>query len=838
MSESNKNKKDNSIGDNEYNNEKYYNLDNDNTEKDYDIDYFSDKKDESIDEIELDTSVEDEFDLDMIFGDSNTTSEALFATEVNADNDSADQLDFNNFGKKKTCDKKSKFKLSKKNRKTLKVIGTSLLTIMLIGIITGCLVVGAFAVYVFNFVDDSIDQNLYDLKFTTTVYVKDKDSGEYVEYQRLYGSENRIWVDLEDMPKNLINAYIAVEDKRFNEHNGVDWKRTISAFANMFIDLYSSNQGGSTITQQLVKNVTKDSDQTAMRKIREIMRAHKLESEYEKETILECYLNTICLAGGIYGVEVAANYYFGKEVSELDLVECAAIASLAKEPERYRPDRNPNDNKKRRNNVLYLMYEQGYISEDEYNEAKNTELNVVSNPIAKNNEQINSYFIDALYEEVKQKLVEQYGYDESHASSKFYNGGYKIYCTLDPEIQKVLDDEYSKTNTYFKLKKNDKTIQSAMTIMDYEGHIVGIVGGAGEKTENRGFNRATMAYRQPGSSIKPLAAYSQSLQKNLITYSTVLEDSPIENYDKKLGAGPSNSDNVYRGNTFVYKALERSTNTIPCKLVGQLGFESVFYFLYDRFKLVNLDSTLDLGYSALGIGGTSGGVTTTQSAAAYAVFGNLGKYYEPTTFTLVTDQRGKVILEQKDAEVVLDENTACIMNHILQNVVYGPNGTAQTIKDFSNEMICFAKTGTTNDYRDIWLSGGTPYYVASCWFGFDTPSKIASGNRNLSKDMWENVMRRVHKNLEPKEFVESEYVTRRYFCKETGQLATTGCTDYEIGYYKTNYSLPKSCTIHEGDVYGEVTDEWIENGGPILEDPEKPSTPQEPATTPNEEEQN
>ncbi len=826
---------------------------NDDNDKGYDIDRFSSEKTKPIDtpsDIELDTSVEDEFDLDLIFGDGDISFDLLPMGSAQNQDDNEETININNFGKPKQEDKKKfNFKISKKTAKSLKIVGTAFVTVLLIGIITGCLVAGAFAIYVFNFVDDTIDQNLYDLKFTTTVYVLDNDSGEYVEYQRLHGEENRIWVDLEDMPADLKNAYIAVEDKRFNEHNGVDWKRTVSAFANMFLDLYSSNQGGSTITQQLVKNVTKDSDQTPMRKVREIMRARRLESEYEKETILECYLNTICLAGGIYGVEVAANYYFGKSVSELNLVECAAIASLAKEPEKYRPDRNPNDNKKRRNTVLYLMYEQGYISETEYNEAKNAELNVVSNPIAKNPEKINSYFIDALYEEVTQKLVERYGYDEAHASLKFYNGGYKIYCTLDPEIQAVLDDEYSKTNIYFKLKRKDKTIQSAMTIMDYEGHIVGIVGGAGEKTESRGFNRATMAYRQPGSSIKPLAAYSQSLQKNLITYSTVLEDSPIEQYtwDSKTSQykpGPTNSYDEYLGNMFAYKALERSTNTIACKLVGQLGFDSVYSFLYDRFKLTDLNYNSDRGYSALGIGGTSTGITTTQSAAAYAVFGNLGKYYEPTTFTLVTDQRGNVILEQEDGETLIDENTASIMNHMMQNVVYGSNGTAKTISDFSDTMKCFAKTGTTNDYYDIWLSGGTPYYVASCWFGFDTPGKIASGYRNLSKDMWENVMRRIHKNLEPKEFKESEFVTRRYFCKETGLLATTGCNDYEIGYYKTNYSLPKSCTEHEGKTYGEVTDEWIENGGPILEEPEEPqtpdspNTPETPTTPPDETEEN
>ena len=677
---------------------------------------------------------------------------------------------------------------------------------MLIGVITGCLVVGAFAIYVFNFVDDKVYEDLDEmtLGFTTTLYILDDETGEYVEYQRLHGEENRIWVDFEQMPETLRNAYVAVEDQRFYQHKGVDWKRTVGAFANMFVDLYSSNQGGSTITQQLVKNITNDNKQTPMRKIREIMRARYLEGHYEKDTILECYLNTICLGGGIYGVEVASNYYFGKSTNELTLVECASLASLAKEPEKYRPDKNPQNNKTRRNVVLKLMYDQGYITKEAYEEAIVTDIEIVADETAKGGNTVNSYFVDALIDEVVDRLVDEYGMDESYAAKNFYNGGYKIYCTVNPEIQSILEDEYSKTDKYFTLvsKESGKTVQSAMTVMDYEGHIVGIVGGAGEKTTNRGYNRATMASRQPGSTMKPLAAYSQALQKNLIHFSSLLEDSALPNYYPGGGAGPRNSYGYYEGYMTVAEALERSTNTIPCKLVKQMGVESTYYYLANNMGLDNLDNVEDMNLSSLGLGGTHTGISTTQSAASFAVFGNLGIYYEPTTFTLMTDQHGKTVLKQKSGTAAIDENTATIVNHLLQNVVYGDRGTAKAIASFSDTIKCYAKTGTSSDVYDSWLAGGTPYYVGSCWFGFDSQEKL--NNASLAKTMWKNVMQRIHKNLGDKEFVDSEFVTHRYYCKSTGLLATDACESVAEGWYKTNYSLPAVCTSHPGNALPEV----------------------------------
>ncbi len=776
-------------------------------EKDYDLDYFAKKEEkepESQDEF-VDAVSDDDYSINSF---SNLSDDGDDFVEQPVDD--SEEIDFANFGKKRKEIKKQNSKEKKtKLKKKLKSVGKVMVSVLLIGVITGCLVVGAFAVYVFNFVDPTMDEDLDELTlaFTTTVYIKDDETGEYVEYQRLHSEENRIWVSFDKMPYNLQKAFIAVEDKRFNDHQGVDWKRTVSAFANMFLDLYSSNQGGSTITQQLVKNLTGDNKQSPMRKIREIMRARYLEDNYEKDTILECYLNTICLAGGIYGVEVASNYYFDKSVDELTLVECASLASLAKEPEKYRPDKNPKNNKTRRNTVLALMYEQGYITEEEYNEAKETELVLNINSNAKNNSKINSYFIDTLIDDVVDRMVDEYGYDESHAQKNFYNGGYKIYCTLNPDVQSVLEDEYSKTSKYFTAKssKDGSTVQSAMTIMDYEGHIVGIVGGAGEKTENRGLNRATMSYRQPGSTMKPLAAYSQAVQKNLIHYSSMLDDEAIPNYFGGGKAGPNNWYGYYKGKVIAAYALEKSINTVPCALVKRMGVEGTYYHLTNNLGFSKLDDTEDMNLSSLGLGGTYKGITTTQSAAAFAVFGNLGKYYQPTTFTLVTDQHGNVILKEKDGHQALDENTATVMNYMLREVVYGSEGTGTLAQGYSTTMKCYAKTGTATENIDCWFAGGTPYYVGSCWFGFDQSAAVNPSS--LAKQMWVNVMKRVHADLEPKEFVDSEFVTRRYYCNETGLLATDTCPNKSVGCYKTTYSLPAQCSAHAGTLLPEYIEQ-------------------------------
>ncbi len=691
------------------------------------------------------------------------------------------------------------------------------LTVFLVGVITVCIIAGAFIIYAFNFVDASMDENLYDiaLNFTTTIYVEDDKSGEFTEYQRLHGEHNRIWVSDADgeIPENLKNAFIAIEDQRFKTHNGVDWKRTFSAFANLFFHFYSSNQGGSTITQQLVKNLTGDNSTSPSRKVREIMRARELEIKYSKDVILECYINTVSMAGGMYGSEVASNYYFDKSTKDLTLSECAALAAIVKAPETYRPDKQVEKNKQRRQTVLNKMLELGYITEEEHAAAYDEDLTIVANKENLNEVEVNSYFVDALYEDVVKGLMEVYGYDEEHAKENFYNGGYKIYATLDPDIQSAMETVFQ-DKTYAYKGKDGQLLQGSMVVLDYNGHVKGLVGGIGEKSGNRVFNRATSAFRQPGSTIKPMSAYAPAIEENLITYSSLVSDT--DSYQYKSGDGtmwkPKNWYGGHLGNITVEKALEKSVNTIPVMLVEKLTLKHSYDFLTNKLNLKTLNEHDLSSYASLGMGGTNTGVTTLQEAAAFATFGNGGIYYEPTTYYKVTNQRDEVILERSpEPQVAMSDDTATVMNHLLQNVVYGAEGTGAGAASSVPHMKLFAKTGTSNDSMNCWFTGGSPYYVASSWCGYDTLQTVSQSS--TARQMWCKVMSKIHSGLGAKTFTDSQYSESHYFCNETGLLATEGCTNRKVGWYRKS-NKPTLCTTHTGE---KATGEYVSPDTPTPE---------------------
>ena len=723
------------------------------------------------------------------------------------ENEENNSLDLNSFSSGAVDDarkKRNRKKLGK--QRFLKIF----LTVMLIGIITVSLVAGSFLVYAFTMVDGTMDVNLNDLElnFTTTIYVADDSSSEWVEYQRLHGEYNRIWVPYDEnaakdkdnttyegIPQRLVDALVAIEDKRFYTHYGVDWKRTFGAVINEFIPIYSSRQGGSTITQQLVKNLSNDRDQSASRKVREIMRARYLESHYTKDTILECYLNTIPMGHGLYGVEVAANYYFDKSVNELTLLECASLAAITKGPSVYDPEDNPESNKQRRQTVLNFMLEQGYITKEEHEAVYNEDLNLVASREHLNELEVNNYFIDALIAQVTKDLADKYGWDEAHASENFYSGGYKIYATLDPEIQSAVDEVFSDSEKYGLKGKDGQQLQGAFTVMDYNGRVLGLAGGIGEKTVNlglSGFNRATDAVRQPGSTMKPIAAYAPAIEDGLIHYSSILNDTAT-NYN---GWTPKNWYNSYWGGVSTQYALERSINTIPVYLVNKLTPQVSYDFLTQKLGITTLNE-YDKDLSPLGMGGTNGGITTIESAAAYQIFGNGGLYHEPTLYYAVYDQHNDAVLSNEKVEsvVAISEDTATVMNKLLQNVVYGSNGTGKGAAGYIKDMKIYAKTGTSNNSNDLWFVGGSPYYVASCWCGYDTQQTISDSA--IALKMWGAVMSKIHTGLEAKSFGESSYALDRYYCTETGLLATDACTNKSIGWYKKN-NVPSVCTTHTG----------------------------------------
>ena len=658
--------------------------------------------------------------------------------------------------------------------KKLNVILSYLLIISII------LVIFAFPTYARSekkvnfFSADEIAENIknMELNMTSIIYVKNA-KGEWEEYQRLHGDENRIWVGIDKVPENLKNAFIAIEDERFNTHAGVDWKRTIGAVGNLLFKYSDVEFGGSTLTQQLIKNVTMDKGKNATRKFREIVRALLIETRLNKTQILEAYLNTISLGNGICGVQVAANYYFNKDVSQLTLLECASLAAITKNPSRYNPVSGVEGNKERRNTVLDKMLELEMITEKEHKAAYNKDI-VLDNSQKEDYEaEINSYFIDALIEDVIADLAAKYNCSETIASTMLYNGGYKIYATVDSKIQNIMESVYLNTDKYFNDYGEDLEgyrvhSQSAMTIMDYEGHIVGIVGGAGEKTVNRGLNRATSSPRQPGSTMKPIGVYALAIENDLVNFSSRVLDKPIEKYYPDGKSGPREWYGYYMGNISLDYAVRHSANTIPVRLLKELGIDKSYDFLKNKLKCTYLTEE-DKNLSSLALGGCVYGLTTTQSAAAFGIFGSDGIYHEPSTYYKIEKANGETVIDYDEkGNRVISSATATIMNHLLQGVVYGNGGTGRRIAGFNYKMKAYAKTGTSSEANDLWMVAGTPYYVGSVWYGFDKVQRVR--NTSGAATIWRDVMKEIHKDLEVKQFVDSKDVYKKgsgYYKKDS-----------------------------------------------------------------------
>ncbi len=668
----------------------------------------------------------------------------------------------------------------------------------------------------------SIAENIknLELNMTSIIYVRD-EAGEWQEYQRLHGDENRIWVNIDRMPENLKNAFIAIEDETFKTHKGINWRRTFGAIGNYFFKFDDTEFGGSTITQQLIKNITLDKGRNALRKIREIIRALLIERELNKTQILEAYLNTIALGNGICGVQVASNYYFNKNVEDLSLIECATLAAITQNPSKFNPVTGMDNNNERRDLVLEKMHELGFIDSEEFVDAykKNVELdNTQKNDYEV---EINSYFVDALIDDIIGDLAVKYNCSEDIASTMLYNGGFKIYATLDSSIQSAMEEVYLNTDKYFKLKGTNlqgETVhaQSAMTIMDYEGHIVGIVGGAGEKTVNRGLNRATDAPRQPGSTMKPLGVYALAIDKDIVHYTSKVEDKPIENYYPDGKKGPKEWYGYYKGTITVDYAIRKSANTIPVRLLQEIGIDTSFDFLTNKLNCKHL-TEVDKNLASLALGGCEYGMTTTESAAAYAIFGNQGVFHEPTTYHKVVNTDGETVLEYDTiGSQVISPASATIMNHLLQGVVYGSEGTGSGIRGFNYSLKAYAKTGTSSESNDLWMVAGTPYYVGSVWYGFDMPQQIKS--TSAAATIWRDVMKTIHKDVEKKTFEDSADVYKK------------GSGYYKEGSKPDNYTTIGNSSSEESSTSEVTSGTTVET--PVVSDSVSGTTTESTTTEP------
>ncbi len=661
----------------------------------------------------------------------------------------------------------------------------------------------------------SIIDNM-EVNLTSVVYVQE-ENGEWGEYCRLHGEENRIWVPRDKIPKTLQNAFIAIEDQNFYIHSGVDWKRTGAAFLNWIpsVDILKGEQGGSTLTQQLIKNVTSDNEQVASRKFREIIRALSIEKMMDKDKILEAYLNTISLGNGICGVQVAANYYFNKDVNKLSLEECASLAAITKNPSAYNPISHPNVNLSRRRLVLDKMFEQGYITYDEYSAAYDAEVSVDNTQKNRFEIPVYNYFIDALIENLIDDISKERNCNREVASAMLYNGGYKIYATMDKKIQATMEGVYENTSRYFSQKRSGENVQSSMTIMDYEGHIVGIVGGVGKKTVNRSLNRAISAPRQPGSTMKPIGVYAPAIDTGTIYYSSIAEDKPLDKYYADGKPGPKEWYGRYIGNMSIIMAVQKSANTIPCHILNELGVDKSYTFLTKKLGLKHLTSD-DKNLAALALGGCSYGITSEESAAAYAVFGNGGRYYAPKTYFKVEKPNGDIFLKSGKYIQAIKPSTSFIMNKLLQNVVYGANGTGGGIRNYS-KMKAYAKTGTSQESNDLWMVAGTPYYVGSVWYGFDHNGTIY--NQAAAARVWNDIMKQVHNDLEIKDFDLLPEIEPQLYCKYSGKLKGRHCYNCAEGYFVPSH-MPDVC---DGEhVYG--LDNFAQN---FEEDEQEQETPVE-----------
>lgn len=717
------------------------------------------------------------------------------------------------------------------------------------------LVIGVFAVFgaglgiFMGIIKSAPDVSTINIKPTTdfTSFVYDQNG---VEIDRLSGGENRIYAKMEQIPQNLQDAVVAIEDARFYEHNGIDIRGIMRAVVEN-LKAGKIVEGASTITQQVIKNNALTSEQTFVRKIQEQYLALQIDALYDKELILEYYLNTMPLGHGTNGVQAAANRYFGKDVSELSLAECAVIAGITQAPTRYSPIRNPENNWDKAKLILSYMQEQGYITEEERQAA------LLEDPY-KNIQEVNqkyekdsshSYFVDAVIEQVIDDLVEQ-GMTPTQANNLLFGGGVEIYTTLDQDIQRIVDNKmaddslfpsykeyvinYSATivkpdgeeihrgaegvikskdeEEIFKkakqeewgVEEGDKLVneavqfipqaQAAFVISDpYNGHVKALSGGRGMKYGDRTFNRATQAKRQPGSCFKVLAAYAPALDLGLLSPGSVLVDEPytINKYS------PKNWRSYYKGPTTIREAIWDSMNVLAVKTIDMVGIDTAYNYLLN-FGFTTLSDT-DKVYS-LPLGGLTDGVTPLELNAAYAAIANQGTYTEPLLYTQVLDRNKEVILDNTvpKTHTVIKPSTASMLTDMMEDVV--KIGTGTKAANGMGGMPVSGKTGTTSDNKDFLFAGYTPYYTATVWMGYDRPQEFTANGAHLN--LWSSIMSEVHKDLPNKDF---ELVTTGYtktsICSASGKIPTELCSsasDNKIvsDYFQKNQAPSEYCDVH------------------------------------------
>lgn len=764
-----------------------------------------------------------------------------------------------NYGKKKAAKKQKKItsKSTMQGKRIIVRLFKAMLMCIVIVAVAGMLGGGLF---IKKIIDDTPHVSASDVKpkgFTTFVYADDGST----ELERFVSSgSNRVYKSIDEIPKDLQHAFVAIEDERFYKHNGIDLQG-IARAAVVGITRGNFTEGASTLTQQLIKNnvfpnFTKEKTfyDRLQRKIQEQYLALQIEKQMDKDEIIESYLNTINLGQNCLGVQAASQRYFSKDVSDLTLSECAVIAGITQNPTDYDPVVHPENNKIRRDKVLSNMLDQGYISQKQYDEAMADDVYARIQTTASSAQSDNtySYFVDALAQQVIQDLKDQLGYTDTQAYNAVYSGGLSIYSTQNQEMQQICDEEANKDSNYPGLKEygldyaltvtradgstqnygsNDiksyvkstygkeqgllyssedsaramveewkATIaqegdtyderititpqpQASITIMDQAtGQIKALVGGRGEKASSLGLNRAYQgSKRQPGSTFKILAAYAPALDSCDKTLATTIDDEP---YTLKSGQVLRNADKQYRGTTTLREGITNSINVVAVKLsdeiTQELGYEYCQKFGISTLvknKTINGQVFDDSKSQTLALGGITEGVYNYEMCAAYATIANGGVYNKPTLYSKVVDHDGNVLLDGTgESHTVIKDSTAYLLTSAMEDVVNEGTGTACQLPN----MPVAGKTGTTTSNKDLWFCGFTPYYTCSVWGGYDDNKEITS-DTSFRFRLWDNIMTRVHANLETKDFEMPSSVEKATVCTISGKRAASGCpsiTDY------------------------------------------------------------
>lgn len=688
-------------------------------------------------------------------------------------------------------------------KKWLQSAGKVFFSLTLALLVIGIFSIVAAGVFVGAVLDTSLDESLLLSKgtdHTTRLYCYDREGNAHELCEdRISGYENALWCPFEEISPYLVQAFIAIEDKRFFEHSGIDWRRTASAVLD-YCRGGEGHFGGSTITQQLIKNVTGDTERSARRKVAELLRAVKLEKRLRKEEILEQYLNIVNLSQNCYGVRTAANAYFSKEPSALSLREAATLAAITNNPAKYDPIRHADANRSRRDVILAQMYAQNMITKAEYDAAVAEDTLLCVNEATLSG-RVNSWYADMVVNDVIAALIETHGMSEREASRLVYGGGLRIYVAMDYEMQRIVQ-EYYENSDHFPTHENGEKAQSALMIVDpSSGDILAVAGAIGKKGSNRIQNFACDAKRPSGSVIKPLSVYAPAIDKGLITYATVFDDVPIS-FREDGAPWPKNAPNLYRGLTTVNTALRQSVNTVCVRVLERLGNDASYRFLSEKLGFSSLDEKTDIGAAALALGQQHNGVTLREIVGGYTALANGGIYTGTRSFYKVIDSSGNLLLENAGAtKRVLKEADAAILTQMLRGAIQDGTGSSLKLKQIVDVA---GKTGTSGKNYDKWFVGYTPSLLCGVWYGHEYPASLYDVSGNPALRIFDAVMQNVIERSGGKEerfVIPSDVVVVRY-CKDSGCLPTEACAldprghRTEYGYFRRGTEPRSYCTCH------------------------------------------